>query len=139
MDAAAVVMATDGNQALLQDAGLLAGRADAGANDVLVVIRGDDTRVVEETFAALAKELNREAPSSSAAGRADSVLPRSLAMSLREGLADLALISVPDDYARRRGAQGPAARAPRHAVQRRRVGGGRSGPSSSTRTPRAFW
>ncbi|MDE0031173.1 MAG: acyl-CoA synthetase FdrA [Deltaproteobacteria bacterium] len=99
VDATAVVMATDGNQELLRDAGLLAGEADGGANDILVVIRGEDTRVLEAAFAGLAEELNREPPASRGVGRTEAILPRSLAMSLREASANLALISVPGEYA----------------------------------------
>lgn len=99
VDAAAVVMATDGNQELLRDAGLLAGETDASANDMLVVIRGNDTRILEKAFAGLAEALNRETPASSRAGSAEPPLPRSLAMSLREASANLALISVPGEYA----------------------------------------
>lgn len=99
VDAAAVVMATDGNQELLRDAGLLAGETDASANDMLVVIRGNDTRILEKAFAGLAEALNRETPASSRAGSAEPPLPRSMAMSLREASANLALISVPGEYA----------------------------------------
>ncbi len=99
VDAAAVVMATDGNRELLRDAELFADEADAGANDMLVVIRGEDTRVLEAAFAGLAEELNRAAPASRRAERAEAILPRSLAMGLRRAPANLALISVPGEYA----------------------------------------
>ncbi len=99
VDAATVVMGTDSNQALLRDAGLLAGRADAGANDLLAVIRGDDTRVLEQALAELAEGLDREEPAYRAGGSAEAGLPRSLAMSLPETSANLALISVPGEYA----------------------------------------
>ncbi len=99
VDAAAIVMATDGNRALLRDAGLLTGHPEAGAADVLVGIRGDDTPILEQAFAALAEELHADSPESRAAGNPDSGLPRSLAMSLQDKPADLALISVPGDYA----------------------------------------
>ena len=62
VDAAAVVMATDGNLALLRDAGLFAGEVDAGANDMLVVVRGDDREIIEQVFAALEEELSRAGP-----------------------------------------------------------------------------
>ena len=85
----------------MRDAGLLAGEADAGANDMLVVLRGDDPRVLEGAFSGLAEELNPSSrhPASGRAGSAEAALPRSLAMSLRETPADLALISVPGEYA----------------------------------------
>lgn len=99
VDAASVVMATDGNLALLRDAGLLAGHPEAGAADILVVIRGEDTRILEQTFAALAEELDRGSPTSRTAASTDAALPRSLAMSLQDMSANLALISVPGEYA----------------------------------------
>ena len=99
VDAAAVVMATDGNQALLRDAGLLTAPADAGANDMLVVIRGVDTRILEQAFAGLAEELRQGSPASRGTGSAEPVLPRSLAMSLQDANPNLALISVPGEYA----------------------------------------
>ena len=99
VDAAAVVMATDGNLALLRDAGLFAGEADAGANDVLVVVRGDDSEIIEQVFAALEEELGRAAPATRAAESTNAGLPRSLAMSLEETSGNLALISVPGEYA----------------------------------------
>ncbi len=99
VDAAAVVMATDGNRALLRDAGLLTGHPEAGAADVLVIIRGDETPILEQAFATLAEELHRGSPASRASGSADTRLPRSLAMSLQDTNANLALISVPGDYA----------------------------------------
>ena len=99
VDDAAAVMATEGNQGLLRDAGLLAGPADAGANDVLVVMRGDDRQIIEQAFAALEEALSRAARAPRAAAAADTALPRSLAMSLEEGSGNLALISVPGEYA----------------------------------------
>ena len=99
VDAAAVVMATDGNRALLRDTGLLAGAADAGADDMLVVVRGDDSRIIEQVLAALEEELARATPAARAAGGADAALPRGLAMSLEETPGNLALISVPGEYA----------------------------------------
>ena len=84
VDAAAVVMATDGNRALLRDAGLFAGEADAGANDMLVVVRGDDSEIIEQVFAAVEDELSRDTPGSAAVASANAALPRSLAMSLQE-------------------------------------------------------
>jgi len=99
VDAAAVVMATDGNRALLRDAGLLAGEADAGSNDMLAVVRGDDREIIEQVFAALEEELSRDTPATRAAASATAALPRSLAMSLEETSVNLALISVPGEYA----------------------------------------
>ena len=99
VDAAAVVMATDGNLALLRDAGLLAGETDAGVNDMLVVVRGDDREIIEQVFAALEEELSRAGPATRAAASANTPLPRSLAMSLEETSGNLALISVPGEYA----------------------------------------
>ncbi len=99
VDAAAVVMATAGNLALLRDSGVLKGEVEAGAADVLVVIRGQDKPTVEHALDVLAEELHRDSPSAAAAGRGAAVLPRSLAMSHAAGDAKLALISVPGEYA----------------------------------------
>ena len=99
VDAAAVVMATDGNRALLRDTGLFAGEADAGADDMLVVVRGDDGEIIEQVFAALEEELSRAAPPTRAAAGANAALPRGLAMSLEATSGNLALISVPGEYA----------------------------------------
>ena len=99
VDAAAVVMATDGNRALLRDAGLLAGEADAGANDMLLVVRGDDSEIIGQVLAALEEALSRDAPASRVVTGGHAALPRSLAMSLEERSGNLALISVPGDYA----------------------------------------
>ena len=99
VDTAAVVMATGGNLALLRDTGLWDGHTEARADDMLAVIRGDDNEAMERAFAALAEELRQDSVPSRAAGGADSVTPRSLAMSLQETSANLALISVPGDYA----------------------------------------
>jgi len=99
VEASAVVMATDGNLGLLRDAGLLTVDAGAGAADVLVVIRGQDTRILEQAFAELEEELHRDPPAARSGGNAADILPRSLAMSLRDADPNLALISVPGEYA----------------------------------------
>ena len=99
VEASALVMATDGNLALLRDTGLLTGDAGAGAADVLVVIRGQDTRILEQALAVLDEELHRNPPAARAGGNAADVRPRSLVMSLEAASASLALISVPGEYA----------------------------------------
>ena len=99
VDAAAVVMATAGNLALLRDSGLLMGEVEAGTADVLVVIRGQDEPAVEFALDTLAEELHRGPPVASPAGSGAAVLPRSLAMSQTAADANLALISVPGEYA----------------------------------------
>ena len=99
VEASAVVMATDGNLALLRDTGLLTGDAGAGAADVLMVIRGQDTRILEQALAVLDEELHWNPPAARAGGNAADVRPRSLVMSLEAASASLALISVPGEYA----------------------------------------
>ncbi|MCY4441160.1 MAG: hypothetical protein OXE53_13225, partial [Deltaproteobacteria bacterium] len=99
VEASAVVMATDGNLELLRDTGLLTGDAGAGASDVLVIIHGRDTRILEQAFAALEEELHRDPPAARSGGNAADVLPCSVAMSLRNANPNLALISVPGEYA----------------------------------------
>ena len=48
---ASAVMATDSNLALLKEAGLLEGKNDAGPNDLLIVIQGDDDALLERALA----------------------------------------------------------------------------------------
>lgn len=99
VSAASVVMATDGNIALLHDAGLSASEVDAGPNDLLVVIHGADPATLESVFARVEEELNRSIVQSETTGILEPSTPRSIEMSLQQMAADLALISVPGEYA----------------------------------------
>lgn len=96
---ASAVMASEANLALLREAGLLAGAVEAGPNDLLITIEGDDEGVLTKAAIEAEQALNRKPPSSSAGGprREPS---RSLEMGLEAmPAANLALISTPGDYA----------------------------------------
>ena len=99
VDAAAAVMATDGNRALLRDTGLLSVDAGGTAADMLVAVRGGNAAILKRALAAFTEELHRDSPASDTTAGGEPTLPRSLAMSLRDTSAGLALISVPGEYA----------------------------------------
>jgi FdrA protein len=94
---ASAIMATPGNLALLREAGLALGDVEAGANDLLIVLEGEE-EALEGTLEAAETELTR-APSRQQGGPRR-LPPRSLEMGLAElPTANLALISTPGDYA----------------------------------------
>ena len=98
IEAASVVMATDSNRENLRNAGL-ADVTDAKVNDLLVVVRGDDS-ACEEALA-LADRLLAEQPVDDSGAGTDRGRP---ATNLRlaaaaDPSANLALISVPGPYA----------------------------------------
>jgi FdrA protein len=96
---ASAVMATAGNLALLQDAGLIAATVAPSPNDLLVALEGDDEAALAEALAAAEGELSR-APGARADGGPQRMPPKSLEMALTEvPAANLALISTPGDYA----------------------------------------
>jgi len=97
---AAAMMGTDANKKLMEEIGLLNddGRA-AGPNDLIIAIDGSDEVVVESALGK-AKELLEERKSE--AGLDVEVVPRSLDAALeREPEANMVVISVPGQYARR--------------------------------------
>lgn len=99
VDQASIVMATEGNLALLRDAGLLAAPLAAAPGDLLAVVRAASPEAVE---AALAEaEHGLTAPASPGARRAArAAAPRSLQAALAElPEATLALVSTPGEYA----------------------------------------
>jgi succinyl-CoA synthetase alpha subunit len=92
-------MATAGNLALLREAGLAPGDVDAGANDLLVALEGEDEAALAAALAAAEAELSR-APAAPDGGGLRRVPPRSIEMALGElPTANLALISTPGEYA----------------------------------------
>ena len=96
---ASAVMATAGNLALLREAGLAPGEVEAGANDLLVALEGDDEAALADALAAAEAELSR-APAAADGDGPRRVPPKSLEMALGElPTANLALISTPGDYA----------------------------------------
>jgi FdrA protein len=95
---ASAIMATAGNLALLREAGLAIGDVEAGPNDLLVVLEGEE-EALETALDAAEAELNR-VPAAGQRGGPRRVTPRSLEMGLAElATANLALISTPGDYA----------------------------------------
>jgi succinyl-CoA synthetase alpha subunit len=99
VDEASAVMATPGNLEFLQRAGLLEGNIAARPNDLLVAVRGTSSAALEAALATALAELDRP-PERAAAGGVAEQPSRSLHMGLtRHPQANLALISVPGDYA----------------------------------------
>ncbi len=96
---ASVVMATEGNLALLREAGLLEGALEASPSDLLAVAQGD----TEEAVRAALDETERALAGGAAAGPRrgpQESAPRSIRMALEaQPQANLALISTPGEYA----------------------------------------
>ncbi len=96
---ASAVMASDANLALLREAGLLAGAVEAGPNDLLIALEGEEDAALAAAIVEAEKTFDRKS-SSGAAGGPRREPPRSLEMGLEEmPAANLALISTPGDYA----------------------------------------
>ncbi len=94
---ATAMMATEANLALAEEAGLLEARPDAGPNDLLIIVAGDDENLLETAIDEAVAALDR-APRSLSASQ--TVEPKSVAMAtaaLPE--ANFALIATPGDYA----------------------------------------
>src|SRR5580693_3627806 len=90
---ASAVMASEANLALLREAGLLSGAVEAGPNDLLIAIEGDDEASLAEAVTVAEQALN-PGPSSRAADGPRREPPRSLEMGLQAmPAANLALIS----------------------------------------------
>jgi FdrA protein len=95
---ASAIMATAGNLDLLREAGLAPAEVEAGPNDLLVALEGEE-EALEGALAAAEAELTR-APAAAQDGGPRRLPPRSLEMALGEQpTANLALISTPGDYA----------------------------------------
>jgi FdrA protein len=98
VDDAALMMATPANRAILAEAGLLdSDGQSAGANDLILAVRAQGAEAADAALAAASLLLERQ-PSTGNAAVPHS--PRSLrsALGAQPG-ANLALISVPGDYA----------------------------------------
>lgn len=95
---ASAIMASEANLALLREAGLLTGSMDAGPNDLLIALAGDDQATLEEAISEAEATLNEK--TTAPAGGIRTEPPRSLEMGIdaMPG-ANLALISTPGDYA----------------------------------------
>jgi len=97
---ASAVMATDSNLALLKEAGLLEGKSDAGPNDLLIVIQGDDDALLQRAMAKSEDQLSEQRDVTSEDSVKQRIVPRSIEMGLNYmAQANLALISVPGEYA----------------------------------------
>ncbi len=96
---ASAIMASETNLALLREAGLLQGSVEAGPNDLLIALQGEDRQALEQAFAETEEVLNQKAAGGGGDGPRREQ-PRSLVMGI-EALpgANLALISTPGDYA----------------------------------------
>jgi len=92
-------MATPGNLEFLRQAGLVDGDIAPRPNDLLVAVRGKSTAQLEAALASALSSLNNESARDVQGVVAEAPL-RSLQMALaRSPAANLALISVPGDYA----------------------------------------
>jgi FdrA protein len=96
---ASVVMATEGNLALLREAKLIAGSIQAVSSDLLVVLEGETDEAIERALAEADGALSGAAKSSTSA-TPDEIAPRSIEMGLTGfAEANLALVSTPGEYA----------------------------------------
>jgi succinyl-CoA synthetase alpha subunit len=99
VEQASAIMATAGNLDLLRDAGLLAALPEAGANDLLIALKGKSASALDAAFAAADAELRKAPPAAGSAGPR-AMPPASLQMALAQvPRANLALISTPGEYA----------------------------------------
>ncbi|MDA8110458.1 MAG: acyl-CoA synthetase FdrA [Betaproteobacteria bacterium] len=99
VEQASVVMATEGNLALLREAGLLDEPVSASPGDLLAIVRGATPEAIEAALAEAERGLS--APATQGARRvAREAAPRSLQSALAAmPEATLALISTPGEYA----------------------------------------
>jgi FdrA protein len=99
VEQASAVMATPGNLEFLRQAGLVDGNVAPRPNDLLVAVRGKSTEQLEAALAKALASLN-EAPIQTAGNAIVEAPLRSFQMALAgTPQANLALISVPGDYA----------------------------------------
>jgi len=99
VEQASAVMATPANLELLREAGLLEGAVAASPNDLLVALRGKSAAALEAAIGSAVSALDKP-PERAAAGGPAAMPLRSLQMALAQSPeANLALISVPGEYA----------------------------------------
>jgi len=99
VEQASAVMATPANVELLREAKLLEGRVAASPNDLLLALRGKSAAALQAALAAALAALEKPPAAPSGGGAAPQPV-RSLQMALAQvPAANLALISVPGDYA----------------------------------------
>ena len=95
-----VVMASEANLDLLRGAGLLTGEVEAGPNDLIVAVSGDDADAVDAVLAEAKAAVMESVAAETGGGRRREAPPKSLSMALEGGRpADLALISTPGEWA----------------------------------------
>ncbi|MSQ59879.1 MAG: acyl-CoA synthetase FdrA [Betaproteobacteria bacterium] len=96
---ASLVMATEGNLALLREAKLIEDTVQAASSDLLMVLEGETDEAIERAFAQADEALTGEAASTSR-GPPSEISPRSIQMALKNfSEGNLALISTPGEYA----------------------------------------
>ena len=96
---ASAIMASANNISLLREAGLLGETIEAGANDLLIALQGDDDALAA-AMAVAESTLNQNPPPMSGNGKSSAMAPRSIEMGLGNMVgANLALISTPGEYA----------------------------------------
>lgn len=96
---ASAVMASTTNLTLLREAGLLADDVEAGPNDLLIALDGEEEAALAAALGEAERALNQQSVSSLGTGPRREP-PRSLEMGLDVmPAANLALISTPGDYA----------------------------------------
>ena len=94
---ASVVMATEGNIALLREAKLIGGDIAAAPSDLLVLIEGETDSDLADALTQCEQALVAEAPTER---QSREMSPRSIRMGLEvTPAANLALVSTPGDYA----------------------------------------
>jgi len=99
VEQASAIMASANNISLLTEAGLLGETIEAGANDLLIALQGDDDALAV-AMAAAESALNQNPPPMSGNGPSSAMAPRSIEMGLGNMVgANLALISTPGEYA----------------------------------------
>ena len=99
VEQASAIMASPNNVTLLLEAGLLAAPVEAGANDLLIALRGD-AETLESALAAAESALKQPSPSSTGNEPSRGMSPRSIEMGIGNLVgANLALISTPGEYA----------------------------------------
>lgn len=104
VEEALAVMATDENKAMVIDAGLLdeTELRSFGPNDLLLVVEAEDEAIATEAVDALEDGVRGARPTGRASDTAGAPAPRSLTSAIGElPDANLALVSVPGDYAAR--------------------------------------
>jgi len=100
VEEASAIMATAGNIALLAEVGLADAALAPRPSDLLVVVRAKSEAAANAAVAKVEAALQAKAPATSAGGAVGEAPPRSIAMAAGATPgANLALISVPGEYA----------------------------------------